>query len=435
MSAGSAPNGPSWTSYHGGASAGVAAGVVSVDTARRAWTSRALDGQLYGQPVVAGGDVIVATEHDTVYALSARTGAVMWSRHLGAPVPASALACGNISPWVGVTGTPVVDPSRHEVFLVADVFVAGHPRHRLVGLDTATGAVRLSVGVDPPGSDPSATLQRTGLVLDAGRVVFGEGGNYGDCGAYRGRVVAVGENGTRPLYFTLDAAPGEREGAVWMGGAAPVVDTGHHVWVSVGNGSVTSSQGPYDHSDAVAELSSTMRLLAYFAPSSWASDNASDADLSMAPALLADGQVVVSGKSRVAYLLDGGHLGGVGGDVANVPNVCGGDVDGAAVVLGTLVILPCTVGPVALRVGASPTSLTVLWSATVGGGPPAVAGGLVWSIGSDGTLDGVDLATGALVRHASLGAQANHFPTPGFGDGLLLASTATRVVALRVTAR
>jgi PQQ-like domain len=74
---------PSWTVYHGDpAGSGVAAGVGSVDTTVRAWTSPALDGQLYGQPLVLGDLVYVATENDTVYALSAATGAIAWSTRL-----------------------------------------------------------------------------------------------------------------------------------------------------------------------------------------------------------------------------------------------------------------------------------------------------------------------------------------------------------------
>jgi hypothetical protein len=58
-----------------------------------------------------------------------------------------------------------------------------------------------------------------------------------------------------------------------------------------------------------------------------------------------------------------------------------------------------------------------------------VAGGLVWTIGQDGTLDGLDPATGAVRQQASVGAPANHFPTPAVGDGVLLAPAADRVVA------
>jgi hypothetical protein len=112
---------PSWTVYHDGpAGRGVAAGVGSVDTAARAWTSPALDGQLYGEPLVFGDRVFVATENDTVYALSAATGAIIWSARLGTPVPSTLLPCSNINPTVAITGTPVIDPARHVIFVVAD---------------------------------------------------------------------------------------------------------------------------------------------------------------------------------------------------------------------------------------------------------------------------------------------------------------------------
>ncbi len=434
------PSGPaaaaplSWTVYHGSAAGtGVASSLRTIDTSRREWTSPELDGQLYGEPLVYADEILVATEHDTVYALSSRNGSVRWRRHLAPPVPSSRLPCGNISPFVGVTGTPVVDPRRNEVFVVADELVRGRPQHRLVGLNALTGALELNQGVDPPRSDPSALLQRTGLTLDAGRVVFGFGGNYGDCGAYRGRVAAVGEGGGRAIYFTVDARGDQREGAIWMGGAAPVVDARGNIWVSVGNGSATSAQSTYDDSDAVLELSSTLRLEQYFAPTSWYQDNASDADLSMAPALLSNGYVVASGKSRIVYLVNAARLGGIGGQSASLESACGNDIDGGAAVLGTTVFLPCLNGPVAVRVSASPASVSMLWSASAGGGPPIVAAGEVWTLGSDGVLYGLDPATGSIRQRASVGVAANHFPTPGIGDNLLLVTSSNRVIAFRAT--
>lgn len=373
-----------WTVYHGNAAGSGSSNVLrSVTTSSRAWTSTGLDGKLYGQPIVLGGRVFVATENNRVYALSAATGRVVWSRRVAAPVPASALPCGNIGPTVGITGTPVIDPARHEIFVVADEYVHARPIHVLVGLDTGSGAVRMVHRVDPPGQSGAVGLQRTGLTLDAGQVVFGLGGNYGDCGQYRGRVVAVRETGGTPKYFTVDAAAGQRMGAIWMGGAAPAVDAHGRIWVGVGNGSATAGGQRFDHSDAVLELSSSLRLVQYFAPSSWRSDNASDLDLSMAPALLSNGKVVASGKSAHAYLLNAGRLGGIGHQQATA-SVCGGEVTGGAAVVGTTVYLPCLNGPVALRVSTKPVGLHVRWSAGAGGGPPIVAANRVWTVGQDG---------------------------------------------------
>jgi outer membrane protein assembly factor BamB len=427
----------SWTVYHGNpAGTGVAPSGSAVDTTTAWWTSPALDGQLYGEPLVYGDRVYVATENDTVYALSAATGAVAWSTHLGSPVPATSLPCGDISPTVGITGTPVIDPSRGEIFVVADEMTGAGPAHRLIGLATASGRVEMSQDVDPPGAVPADLLQRTGLTLDAGQVVFGMGGNFGDCATYRGRVVAVPESGGTPRYFTVDAAAGENQGAVWMGGAAPVVDASGNIWVSTGNGSVYSYQHAYDDSDSVLELSSSLRLLQFFAPTTWATNNSQDLDMSTAPVLLSDGQVVLAGKSRIVYLLNGAHLGGIGHQQATlgadgnatVGSACSEDIDGGAAVVGMTVYLPCLSGEIAVRVTDSPPALHLLWSAP-GGGPPIVAGGLVWSIGQNGMLYGVDPATGDLRQQATIGAPANHFPTPSVGDGLLLAPSSDRVVA------
>lgn len=434
--AGVSPGSPggSWTVYHGNAlSSGVADSVSAVTTSAKAWTSPALDGQLYGEPLVYANRIYSATENNTVYALSSTTGKVVWSRHLASPVPASALPCGDIAPDVGITGTPVIDPARNEIFVVADELVRGRPAHTLVGLNATSGAVEFSRRVDPPGSDPAALLQRSGLALDAGQVVFAMGGNYGDCSSYRGRVVAVGESGGPPTYFTVDAAPGQSQGAIWMGGAAPAVDAGGHIWVAAGNGSVTSSGQPYDDSDSALELSPSLHLVQYFAPTSWPQDNARDADPSTVPSLLTDGQVLLAGKSRTIYLLQASHLGGIGGQVASLASPCPGDIDGGAAVVGTTVYLPCQNGIVAVRVTASPPGIRPLWTSGRGGGPPIVAAGLVWTIAQNGTLEGLDPATGTLRQQASIGTPANHFPTPSIGDGLLLAPSANRVVAFRTT--
>src|SRR5664280_2597588 len=277
----STPESSGWTVYHqDAAGTGVATSVTGVDTSTPRWTSPRLDGQIYGEPLASSGRVFVATEDDTVYALAPSTGAVVWSVHLGTPVTSGSLPCGDIRPTVGITGTPVIDPARSEIFMVADELIGGRPVHMLVGLDTASGRIELTQDVDPPGAAPPALLQRTALTLDGGEVVFGFGGNYGDCSTYRGWLVAVTEDGGTPLDFAVDAAPGESQGAVWMGGGAPAVDSGGNLWIAAGNGSVTSSGHAYDFSDSVLELSSRLQLLQYFAPSSWTSDNAHDLDIS-----------------------------------------------------------------------------------------------------------------------------------------------------------
>jgi outer membrane protein assembly factor BamB len=424
------PAGLSWTVYHGDPSGtGVTTAISSVDVGSPAWTSPSLDGALYGEPLVSDGQVFVATENDTVFALSGTNGTIDWSSHLASPVSSASLPCGDITPTVGITGTPVLDEARGEIFVVADEMVNGKPAHHLVGLSAATGKVELDQNVDPAGSAPAALLQRTALTLNAGHVVFGYGGNFGDCSTYHGWVMSAPEGGGTLAEYAVDSASGESQGAVWMGGAAPVVDASGDIWVTSGNGSVTSANHAYDDSDAVLRLSPSLALEQYFAPTSWASDNARDLDFSTGVALLADGQAVAASKSRTVFLLNQKNLGGIGGQQAELPDACSTVIDGGFAVAGSIVYLPCLSGPVAVQVSDSPAALTLLWRSSVGGGPPIVAGGLVWTIGSNGVLYGLNPSTGTVAKQAMVGPPTNHFPTPSIGAGLLLAPSSNRLVA------
>jgi outer membrane protein assembly factor BamB len=420
-----------WLVYHGDLTgSGMDSSGSSYAPAHQAWVSANLGGKLYGEPLVVGTNVFVATENDAVVALSAATGAVVWSTTVGTAVPAGDLPCGDIGPTVGITSTPVVDTSRNEIFVVADELVGGLIQHHLFGLNLSDGAVLLNQAVDPPGSDSKAQLQRVALTLDAGQVVFGFGGNSGDCSTYHGWLVAVPEAGGAAKTFQVDSGPGESQGAIWMGGAAPIVDSQGNIWVATGNGSNSHVGDPYDDSDGVLELSSSLSLLQYFAPGSWTQDNLTDADLgSSSPAVLPNGLVFQAGKSGTGYLLKQSALGGVGGQVAQLPSLCGGVVDGGDAFANSIVYAPCSGGIVAVKVGASPPSLTRLWQTSTGSsGPPIIAGGTIWTIGGT-TLFGLDPTTGSPVHQFPLGTEANHFPTPSVGDGLLLAPASDRVFA------
>jgi hypothetical protein len=108
------------------------------------WTAR-LDGAVYGQPLVVGGDVIAATENDSVYAISRATGKTVWRAHVGTPVPRSALhGCGDIFP-LGITGTPIYDQGNGLVYAVAET--TGY-QHVLFGLAVADGKVEVERDLD-----------------------------------------------------------------------------------------------------------------------------------------------------------------------------------------------------------------------------------------------------------------------------------------------
>ena len=211
--------GSNWTTYHGDAEAtGVDAASTKLTPSRPAWTSPALDGHLYGKPLVADGRVVAATENDTVYVMAANSGTVLWSRHLATPVPSHDLPCGDISPEVGITGTPVIDLTRHEIFVDADTLISGpagsdgvEASHGLFGLDLFTGNVELDEPAMPnTGEDQLAQLQRPGLALDKGYVVIAYGQNSGDCpgpnGPAHGYVVSIPEAGGQLHSFRPVAA-------------------------------------------------------------------------------------------------------------------------------------------------------------------------------------------------------------------------------------
>ncbi len=382
-----------------------------------AW-SAPLDGAVYAEPLVVAGNVIAATENDTVYALDPLDGAVRWRRHLGTPVPLSALPCGNIDP-LGITGTPAYDPGSGSLFVVAEV---SGPRHVLFALDPRQGSLRWSRGVDLPGDDPRTHQQRAALAVANGYVYIGFGGLAGDCGDYRGEVVGVPTSGQgATLAYRV---PTSREGGIWAPGG-PVIDGAGHLYVAVGNGSSTTT---YDGSDAVVELSPTLQLLSRFAPTTWAQDNAVDADLgSMSPLLVPGGWVFIAGKSGMGYTLRQGALGGIGGQVAARP-VCAGF--GGAAQVGMTVFVPCSGGLRAVRIGTA-GSIQPLWRTGSGAaGPPVVGGGAVWSLNLEaGDLVELEVGTGAAMARVAVGA-VPHFASPTLWSGRVFVGTMRGVVAV-----
>jgi glucose dehydrogenase len=77
----------------------------------------AVNGQVYGQPLVVGNTLVVATENDWVYGLNATTGAVLWKTSLGPPYHIT--SCPDLTPDIGVTSTGVYDPSTGTVYEMA----------------------------------------------------------------------------------------------------------------------------------------------------------------------------------------------------------------------------------------------------------------------------------------------------------------------------
>jgi outer membrane protein assembly factor BamB len=391
-----------------------------------------LDGDVYGEALIYQDEVFVATENDTVYAISAANGSVLWSDHLATPASASSLPCGDITPVNGITSTMVIDPANGELFASAEIATAGNGvGHELFALSISTHKVLWSRDVDQPGWTAAAQLQRAGLGISDGHVMVGFGGNYGDCSTYNGWVVGVPESGTGGLLAYK--VPTAREGAIW-GPAGITVDSSGDLFVATGNGSALPGQA-FDHGDAVIELSPQLSELGYFAPSNWAQDNADDGDLgSTAPVLLGNGQLFEVGKESTAYLLNTASLGGIGGQAASL-NVCF-SIGATAYVDPSAYVVCNTEGRIAQVVIGPGNNMHLGWtwtSPTGGASSPTVAGGALWSIDpGSSTLYGVDLSSGQTLYSIPFhtGALA-HFVAVSAGEGMLVVAGAGGVEAFR----
>jgi hypothetical protein len=288
-------------------------------------------GEVYAQPLFwrppgsGAGVLIVATEEDEVYALDARSGAEIWKRTLGEPVPRSALPCGNIS-RLGVTGAPVIDAARATLYLDAAVMRANGPRHEIYALSLANGSIEPGWPVDVAtalgGSFvPALQNQRGALALFEGKVFVPFSGHWGDCGAYHGYVVGVSESEPgRVSSFSTRA----RGGGIWAQGG--ITGDGKSLFAATGN---TFRAIFWSDGEAVLRLGPDLARpdepRDYFAPSDWRILDFRDLDLGgTAPILLDAGTangarklILTIGKNGYAYLLDRDNLGGVGGALAS----------------------------------------------------------------------------------------------------------------------
>src|SRR5689334_14267983 len=149
--------------------------------------------------------VIVATNQNHVIGFNAATGAKVWDQTLGTPVPQTMLAtlksaqCGNVTPTIGVTGTPVIDGQTRTIYLDSMQLSGSTAQHLVYALDADTGMTRAGWPVDLNSQATSGGLafnslphnQRGALALLGGRVLVPFGGHIGDCGDYRGWTVSI----------------------------------------------------------------------------------------------------------------------------------------------------------------------------------------------------------------------------------------------------
>jgi outer membrane protein assembly factor BamB len=386
-------------------------------TVRQSWTAP-VDGAVYAQPLIVGSEVIIATENDSVYALSASSGAVLWTRHLASPVTAG-LPCGNINPS-GITGTPVADPATGRLWVVTFTAQPVY-EHTLWELDLATGRTEWQRPIDVSGSDPRSQQERGALTLLGSRVYVPFGGLYGDCSDYKGRVVGAPVSGSGAVVsFTT---PNQRQAGIWAPAGESARDGS--LYVATGNGM------PYnqvDDSDSVLRLSPDLAVQDRFTPANFAALSAGDLDLgSTAPALLPDGLIFQIGKQGTGYVLDGSRLGGTGGELAS-SDLCEGGFGGDAVD-GSTVVFSCYTSLRAIEV--TPTAgINILWSVTgYGAGPPIIAGGVVWDVSRAGLLSGFRLSDGKRVFSTTTAPVVTDFPSLSASGPRLIVPEGDKIVS------
>lgn len=301
-----------------------------------------LDGQIYAQPLVVGDQVIAVTESNTAYGLDRTTGAIEWSRNYGPAWPAAALRCGDLTPDIGATATPVYDSAGHAVYFTTKVddgtSTHRNPQWLMHAVDPASGTelpgwpvtIAGRAANDPSVSfDPYYEQQRPGLLLMGGVVYAGFGGHC-DARPYRGYVVGVSttEHSITSIWATETGA-GVSGAGIWQSGGGLVSDGDGRIFFSTGNG-ISPAPGPGRAvqgtlAESVVRLEvnadKSLSTADFFSPSNAATLDLNDQDISSgAPMALPDGfgtaehphLLVQQGKDGRVFLLDRDNLGGMG---------------------------------------------------------------------------------------------------------------------------
>jgi len=298
-----------------------------------------VDGYIYAQPLyvanlpIAGGThnvVFVATANDSVYAFDADISPCappLWKTPLipsgeqVVGVPSQQNPSTLMGPYIGITGTPVIDgaSSAPRLFVVAATLnppPPGSPLNtlpdypeRLYALDLATGAITqpvASFNFYVSHFDSSLQLQRSALLLDNQSVytAFGSNGAPGD---YHGWLFKfdVSLQGPPESFVVTPVYGGADRGGIWQSGGGPSADSSHNVFVVTGDGIFDVERGGSSYSNSFLRFgpSGGLSVSDYFTPC----DQGAGQDVgASAPVLLPDS----AGSSLQPHLLVGGSKDG-----------------------------------------------------------------------------------------------------------------------------
>jgi len=257
--------------------------------------------------------LIVATEHDSIYAFDADTGAGIWHvRTLkSGETTSDNRGCSQVDPEIGVTSTPVIaGPTASKAIIYAVAMSkdsTGNYHQRLHALGAATGNELFKGPVEIkakyPGSgdnstggfvifDPAQYKERSGLLFLNGTVYLAWA-SHCDIRPYTGWV--MGYKATTLAQTTvLNVTPNGNEGAFWGSGAGLAADSSSNIYALDANGvfdtSLNANGFPSsgDYGNAFLKLSTNggLAVADYFEMDNEQSENDIDLDLGSGGALV-----------------------------------------------------------------------------------------------------------------------------------------------------
>ncbi len=317
-------------------------------------TSYTVDGRVYAQPLyvpnvnvngTTRNVVYAVTENDSVYAFDADAvgNGPLWKRSFinsGAgitTIASTATGGSNVSPQIGITGTPVIDNSTGTLYCVAATDENGTYHWRLHALDIASGADKFggNVDVNASGFIPLYHLQRPGLLLANGNIYFAFGSN-GDHNTWHGWVFAY-DASTLMQVGVYNATPGGNGGGIWMGAGGLGADANGDVYFETGNGTNNIGTGGSALSDSFIKLNSSAQRIDYFSPYNHSSLDCCDLDMaSGGPVLLPDQSgpyphmLIGGGKTGVLYVINRDNMGQFNGSTNNIIQTLSGALAGGS---------------------------------------------------------------------------------------------------------
>jgi hypothetical protein len=288
--------------------------------------------------------VYVATEHDSVYAFDAdgSRSTPLWkvsfinpSAGVTTVPPADTGEDLDISPEIGITGSPVIDPSTKTLYVVAKTKTTANGNkvtyeHRLHALDLGTGAEKIGgpvliqasvtgTGAGATGSQvPFISLrenQRPALMLSNGVVYIAFAG-HGDQPPYHGWVLGYAA-GTLQQVLVYNATPDGAGGGIWQSGDGLATDTTGNIYFVTGNGDFNADGSGRNYGDSVMKLSTSGAVVDYFTPHDQLTMANNDLDLGSGGTTLLPDQpgphprlAISAGKNGTIYLVDRDNMGG-----------------------------------------------------------------------------------------------------------------------------